>query len=104
MAGKGAGACPVGTTSTVELIARSAIHLFSHSIPQVLRATPRARRFYDSYLWVVDPRQVTFFFFAKRKSPKKRRPRVAAPLEKSTQAVPCAPHQPRARAELAGAH
>src|SRR5205814_6581235 len=44
------------------------------------------------------------FFACPKKSTQKKDTPVAAPLEKSTQAVPCAPHQPRARAELAGAH
>ena len=33
-----------------------------------------------SYLWVADPRQVSFFYAAKRKSPKKRPPRSHRPL------------------------
>src|SRR3990172_1583517 len=32
------------------------------------------------YLWVADPRQVSFFCAAKRKSPKKRPPRSHRPL------------------------
>src|SRR5437773_4788420 len=46
---------------------------------------------------------VLFFCFAKRKYPKKKATPVASPLAKSERAVPCAPHRPRARAELAGA-
>ena len=40
----------------------------------------RLRRRPKGYLWVADPRQVTFFCPAKRKSPKKRPPRSHRPL------------------------
>jgi hypothetical protein len=56
---------------------------------------------FNGYLWVVDPRQVTFLCLAKEKSPKEKRPRSLRPREIHAR-VPCAPRQRRARAELAG--
>jgi hypothetical protein len=46
--------------------------------------TRRDRRIINKIFWVVDPGQVTFFCAAKRKSPKKRPPRMTHPN-------PCAP-------------
>src|SRR3989338_1063465 len=47
---------------------------------RVLNGIARFARDLNSYLWVADPRQVTFLCLSKEKSPKETTPRSARPL------------------------
>src|SRR3989344_7599786 len=67
---------------------------------RVLNGIARFARDLNSYLWVADPRQVTFLCLSKEKSPKETTPRSARRFTKRSGPLHSSPH--RALAQLAG--
>src|SRR5258706_1869514 len=72
---------------------------------RALSSAPRALMLPNviNILAVPERRSAYFLLLVQEKVRKEKDTPVAAPLARITRAVPCAPRQPRARAELAGA-